>query len=178
VRGGVDANPSHIVLLFLKANSQQQKAVWDLSGSEDVDVVLKRQRPLFETALNRLRHATLRTGPDTPLARAVLLSNVGRDDPALEQLQDALSARPPSRYLYKLGAWFQLGSPPDGALTPEAIERILNALRPAFDSPPPDFNSYFVHALTLAAGGRWEEARVDLRQCRRRLADKQLPTSV
>jgi hypothetical protein len=135
LRRGLDANPSHIGLLFLKANSQQQKAVWDLGGSEDVAAVLKRQRPLFETALNRLRHATLRTGPDTPLARAVLLSNVGRDDPALEQLQDALSARPPVRYLHTLCAWLQLRSPPVGALTPEAIERILNALRPAFDCP-------------------------------------------
>jgi tetratricopeptide (TPR) repeat protein/predicted Ser/Thr protein kinase len=177
LRRGLDANPSHTGLLFLKANSQQQRAVWD-SGGEDADAALKRQRPLFETALNQLRRATLRLGPDTPLARAVLLSNAGRDDPAHEQLQDALSLGSAVRYLHTLDAWLQLRSPPDGMLTPENVERILGSLRPAFETPPAEFNTYFVRALALAAAGRWEEARADLRQCRRRLGTGPLPTGV
>src|SRR5262249_59416589 len=103
-RRGLDADPNHVGLLFLKANSLQMRAVWDTEG-DDRPALFRRQKPAFETALDRLRHVTLRTGCDTPLARAVLLSNFGRRDPALDQLKDALSARPTVPFVHTFTAW-------------------------------------------------------------------------
>jgi tetratricopeptide (TPR) repeat protein len=179
---GLDADPNHVGLLFLKANAFHRRVDWDAADADDHDhdAAVRRYKPAFEAACDRLRRATLRAGCDTAVARAVLLRNFGRDDQALEQVQDALSDHPQLPYLYTLRAWLRLQTPttPDGTLTAEEVERILRELQPAFEAPPDDFNPYFVRALVLAAAGRWADARSDLRACRRQLGRDDLPTSV
>jgi hypothetical protein len=109
----------------------------------------------------------------------VLLTNLGRDDAALEQLTDALSCRPPPPFARPLAAYLRLQAPPDGLLSPGEADDVLRGLQPAFDPAPDDFNSYFVRALAKAAAGRWDDARRDLHECRRLLGEnKDLPTSV
>jgi serine/threonine protein kinase len=179
LRRGLDAEPNHVGLLFLKANSFQRRARWETSEKEDErDALLHRYKPAFETACDRLRRATLRTGCDTYLARAVLLSNFGRDEQAKDQLQDAFSSRPLLAYLYPLRAWLELQSPPDGLLNAEEVDRMLRDLEPAFETPPDDFRPFLVRALLLATAGHWDDARRDLRECRRKLGPGELPPAV
>jgi predicted Ser/Thr protein kinase len=176
LRQGLEAAPDHVGLLFLKANSFPRRAEWEADKDDDRAALLRRFRPAFETALDRLRGATLRAGGDTAVARSVLLGNYGRYDPALDQIKDAVSARPGMPQLLTYQAWLRLQDPTDGALTPEEVERALRELEPAFDVPPEDFNPYFVRALLDAAGGRLEAARKDLAQCRRACPAGALPT--
>jgi predicted Ser/Thr protein kinase len=178
LRRGLEADPNHVGLLFLKANSFQRRATWEAAENEDRDTAFRRYKPAYETACDRLRRITLRAGCDTPVARAVLLSNIGRHEPALDQMQDALSCRPTLPYLYTFRAWLQLQVPPDGILSAEEVQRILRDFQPAFDTPPDDASPYFVRALLQAAAGNWDEARRDLRQCRRNLGRDDLPTTV
>ena len=166
LRRGLDADPSHVGLLFLKANSFQRTARWSAEEGEDHATALNRQRLAFERTFDRLRHATLRVGGDTALARAVLLSNFDRNDPALEQLTDALSYRPTVPYLHTLKAWLKMQVPSDGILSAEETDRILRDFQAVFESPPEEYNTYFVRALLYAAAGRWQDARRDLRRCR------------
>jgi serine/threonine protein kinase len=178
LRRGLEADPNHVGLLFLKANSFQRRAAWEATDNEDRDAAFRRFKPAFETACDRLRRITLRAGCDTPVARAVLLSNINRHEPALDQMQDALSSRPNLPYLYTFRAWLQLQVPPDGTLSAEEVQRILHDFQPAFDTPPDDASSFFVRALLQAAAGSWDEARRDLRLCRRNLHRDDLPTTV
>jgi tetratricopeptide (TPR) repeat protein len=181
LRKGLDRDPYHVGLLFLKANGLLRRGEWDAADEPDDkarDAAQRKNKAMFETASNRLRRATLRVGGDTCLARAVLLHNAGRDDSAVEQLTDALSCRPTPPFVHTFLAYARLQAPPDGLLTPEEAEHILRDLQPAFENPPDDFNSYFVRALALTAAGRWDEARHDLHECRRRLGKDDLPTSV
>jgi tetratricopeptide (TPR) repeat protein/predicted Ser/Thr protein kinase len=178
LRRGLEADPNHVGLLFLKANSFQRRATWEATDNEDRDTAFRRYKPAFETACDRLRRITLRAGCDTPVARAVLLSNINRHEPALDQMQDALSSRPNLPYLYTFRAWLQLQVPPDGILSAEEVQRILHELQPAFDTPPDDASPYFVRALLEAAVGNWDEARRDLRLCRRNLGRDDLATTV
>jgi tetratricopeptide (TPR) repeat protein len=181
LRKGLDRDPYHVGLLFLKANGLLRRINWDAADEpddRDREAAQRRHKTEFDSASNRLVRATLRVGGDTNLARAVLLHNAGRDDSAVEQLTDALSCRPTPPFVHAFLAYARLQAPPDGLLGPDVAERILRDLQPAFENPPDDFNSYFVRALALTAAGRWDEARRDLRACRRRLGKDELPTSV
>jgi hypothetical protein len=179
LRRGLQLDPYHVGLLFLQANSFQLTAVWgDPDNDDNRETMLRRQRPNFLAAGDRLRQVTLRQGCDTPIARAVLWSNFGRPDMALDQVRDALSSRPTLPYLYTFRAWLNIQDPPDGALSSREIERIIRELEPAFETPPEDFNPYFVHALLHACAGDWEAARTDLRQCGRKLGKDRLPAAV
>jgi serine/threonine protein kinase/tetratricopeptide (TPR) repeat protein len=178
-RRGLEADPYHVGLLFLQADSLQRRATWEANANEErTEVLLRRYQPAFEAACDRLRQVTLRKGPDTPVARAILLSNSGRDEAALEQVKDALGCRPGFPYAHTLAAWLHLRTRPDASLPVEEAGRLLLDLQPGFEPLPEDFNSFFVRALVQAAAGRWEEARADLRSCRRRLGRDDLPTSV
>jgi tetratricopeptide (TPR) repeat protein len=177
LRRGLDADPSHVGLLFLKANSFQRTATWSAEEGEEHAAALSRQRLAFERTFDRLRHATLRVGGDTALARAVLLSNFDRNDPALEHITDALSYRPTVPYLHTLKAWLKMQVPSDGILSAEETDRILREFQTVFESPPEEYNTYFVRALLYAAAGRWQDARRDLRQCREVAATDTIPVS-
>jgi tetratricopeptide (TPR) repeat protein len=178
LRHGLDADPSHAGLLFLKADTFQRLAAWETVEGEDRATLLKRQRLAFETAMNQLRNAIMLGSCDTELARAVLLSNFGRDSAALDRVNDALSVRPSFLYLYTLKAWLRLQAPPEEVVTAEEVDRILHELQPAFETPPEDYNAYFTLALVQAAGGRWEDARRNLKTCQRKLGKDTLPTAV
>jgi serine/threonine protein kinase len=178
LRRGLEADPNHVGLWFLKADCCQHLAAWEAGDNEDNQTNLRRYRPAFETALFRLREATLRIGGDTYVAKAVLLSNVGRQDAALDQVNDALSCRPVAAPFHTFKAWLRMQTPQDGTLTRDEIERILNDLQSALDAYPDDFNPSFVRALLHVAAGDWEEARYDLRQCRERLPQDQWASSV
>ena len=170
LRRGLDAHPTHLGLLFLKANAVQRSAVWEGEG-EGRDVLLRRQRPAFESAMDRLRRGALRLGCDSMIARAVLLDNFDRRDPALDQLTDALATRSPLSHLPVWKAWLRLQQPSDGALTVEEIDAIVRDLAPALEAPAEDYQPYYVRALLQAHAGRWQEAQRDLRQCRKLGAD-------
>jgi serine/threonine protein kinase len=178
LRSGLEADPRHVGLLFLVANFAQRRTVWEVSDSEDQKATSRRHRPAFEAAMNAFRETTLDRGGDTSIAKAVLLSNFGREDAALEQIDDALHRRPVSLSLHVFKAWLRLHSPPDGFLTREEVERMILELQPVFEAQSQDFAPYFVRALLQAAAGNWEEARNDARQCRRRLGTDDLPTGV
>jgi tetratricopeptide (TPR) repeat protein len=172
IRRGLDANPHHVGLLFLKADTFQRAAVWGTAENEDRSAMLRRQRVAFDTALDRLRNATSVGDGETAIAWAVLLNNFGRDQQAQERVNDALKVP----YAHTLRAWLRLQAPADGPLNAADVNRILHDFEPAFDSPPEDFNTYFVRAMLRAAAGRWDDARADLRDCRKRLGANALPT--
>jgi serine/threonine protein kinase len=172
IRRGLDANPHHVGLLFLKADTFQRVAVWGTAENEDRAAMLRRQRVAFDTALDRLRNTTSVGDGETAIAWAVLLNNFGRDQQAQERVNDALNVP----YAYTLRAWLRLQAPVDGPLSAADVNRILHDFEPAFDSPPDDFNTFFVRALVRAAAGRWDDARADLRDCRKRLGVNPLPT--
>jgi tetratricopeptide (TPR) repeat protein len=67
--------------------------------------------------------------------------------------------------------------PPEGILSAEETDRILHEFQAVFETPPDEFNTYFVRALLYAAAGRWDDARSDLRQCRVAAASDTLPAS-
>jgi hypothetical protein len=175
---GLAKDPNHVGLLFLKANSFHHLPDWYPGDNEDRDAAMRRYKTQFETTCDRLRRSTLRGGCDTAVARAVLLSNFGRDDQALDQVQDALSDRPSLPYLHTFRAWLRLQTPADATLTAEEVDSILRDLQPAFETPPDDFNPWFVRALLQASAGRWDYARRDLRDCQKQLGQVELPTSV
>jgi len=178
---GLHADPNHVGLLFLLANSIQKRADWEAADGQDRERILRRLRGEFDSACDRLRDVTLRLGCDTPLARAVLWSNFGRRDLALDQLKDALSCRPTLRDLAIVKGWLTLHHPPDSVLGPSEVGRALRELQAVFETPPDAFNPYFVRALLQAAVGYWgwdETARADLLQCQRRLPPDKLPTDV
>jgi serine/threonine protein kinase len=177
LRRGLDADPSHVGLLFLRANSFQRLATWSAEDGDDHAAALNRQRLAFERTFDHLRHVTLREGCDTAVARAVLLSNFDRNDPALDQITDALSCRPTVPYLHTLKSWLRMQIPPEGILSAEETDRILREFQTAFETPPDDYNTYFVRALLYAAAGRWNDARSDLRQCRIAAGSDTLPAS-
>jgi serine/threonine protein kinase len=180
LRLGLDADPNHIGLLFLKADTLQRIAEWESTDDEEQSAGVGRQRLAFDAALDRLRQTALIGGCDHAIARAIILFDFRRENLALDRLNDALSCQPQVPYLHTFKAWLRLMAPSDGLLTADEITRILNDFQAAFDHPD-DFNSYFVRALLLAATGRWEEARSDLRTCRRmltKLGRENLPTSV
>jgi serine/threonine protein kinase len=172
IRRGLDANPHHVGLLFLKADTFQRVAVWGTGENEDRGAMLRRQRVAFDTALDRLRNTTSVGDAETAIAWAVLLNNFGRDQQAQERINDAFNVP----YAYTLRAWLRLQAPADGPLSAADVNRILHDFEPAFDSPPDDFNTFFVRALVRAAAGRWDDTRADLRDCRKRLGTKPLPT--
>ena len=175
---GLTADPNHVGLLFLKAAAVPRHAAWE-AGDADDKAAARRNKTAFETACALLRRATLRTGSDTQLARAVLLANAERAEAALEQLSDALAGRRTPLYAHTFQTYLRLQTPPDGLLTPDDAEQLLRDLRPAFEAPPEEFNPWFVRALVRSAAGRWEdEARADLRECRQRLGADDLPTWV
>jgi tetratricopeptide (TPR) repeat protein/predicted Ser/Thr protein kinase len=174
LRRGLDANPNHAGLLFLKADTYQRAAVWAAGEGEDRGTMLKRQRVAFDTAVDRLRNVTSVGDCETAIALAVLLSNFAREPQAVERANDALKLP----YSYTLRAWLRLQAPPpaDGPLSTADIDRILREFEPAFDAPAEDWNTSFVRALLYAAAGRWDEARRDLKECRRKLGKEALPT--
>jgi tetratricopeptide (TPR) repeat protein len=177
-RRGLDADPNHVGALFLKANSFQRRAGWEASEMEGREVIIRRYKPAFESACDRLRNATVRTGCDTAIARAVLLSNLGWDDAALDQVKDALSCRPTVQYLHTFKAWLHLQVRSDSILTTEEAKQLLADLQPVLDTSAEDFSLYFVRALLQAAAGQWEAAREDLRKSRRKLGKDDLPTTI
>jgi tetratricopeptide (TPR) repeat protein len=180
LRRGLDADPHHVGLLFLQADRFQRLAVLDAADEEEQDraTMIRRQRLAFDAVLDRLRQASLMGGCSAAVARAVLLSNFGRDSQALDRAEDALSYQPTIPYLHTLKAWLRLQVPPDGVLTVEEVDRILHDYQVAFDRSLDDFNPFFLRALLHAAAGRWADARQDLRTCRRKLGKDTLPTLV
>jgi tetratricopeptide (TPR) repeat protein len=175
---GLDADPYHVGLLFLQANSVQRRSDWEIAEGEDRERFLRRHRPAFESVCDRLRNVTLRIGCDTPVGRAVLWNNFDRYDMAIEEVKDAISCRPTFRHLYTFKAWLALRTERDSVLMGEDVGRILRELDPVFETPPDTFNPYFVRAILQAAGGRWWEARADLQQCQRRLGAGRMPSDV
>jgi tetratricopeptide (TPR) repeat protein len=178
LRRGLDAAPTHVGLLFLQADSFQRLAVGDPAEGDDRPAVIRRQRFAFDAALDRLRQASLSEGCAPAVARAVLLSNFGREKEALDRIHDALSYQPTVPYLQTFKAWLRLQGPPDGILSAEEADRIAQDDQAASERPREDYSADFVRALLRAAAGRWEDARRELRSCRRKLGSDSLPTGV
>lgn len=169
LRVGLDSDPDHVGLLFLRADTLQRVDLWETADDDDQAAAGRRQRLAFDAALDRLRNTALIGGCDHAIARAVLLCNFGRESLALDRVNDALSCSPAVPYVHTLRAWLRLMAPSDGLLTAEDLARIQSDYQAAFDHPD-DANSYFVRALLHAAAGRSADARSDLKTCRRLLA--------
>lgn len=163
LRQGLDHDPHHIGLLFLRAGSFQRRVVWELEG-EDRDSVLRRSIPQFEVTMDRLRRSSLRQGCDTPMARAVLLSNLGWTGPALEQLQDALSCRPTVPRLIANKILVQLNAPTEGTHQVESLKRLQVELEPLVELLSDDPLVPFLRGMLHAGSGSWEAARRDVRR--------------
>jgi serine/threonine protein kinase len=177
---GIDINPHHVGLLFLKADTFQRRYVWgDISDSEDRDAFIRQHRLGFDTALDRLRNAASMSGCENAVARAVLLYNYGRNSQALDRMRDALNCKPTVSYLRTFDAWLRLQEPPtaDGNLSPEEITRILQDFQPVFDNPSTPYNCYFIRALLQTAAGNWGLAQADLKTCRKKLDRDELPAT-
>ncbi|HEV3344969.1 MAG TPA: protein kinase [Pirellulales bacterium] len=172
---GLAADPNHAGLLFVKATAMIRKANWEAAEGNPVERVYK--STAFQKVLERFRSATLQAGPDTPLAQAVLLVNLGELDVALEHVNVALSYRPEDPLPYVLKAWLKLSVPRDAPLAAVDIDRLLDDLRPAFEPLPQDFNPFFVRALLETMAGRWDVARTDVFEARRKLG-KSEPSNV
>jgi tetratricopeptide (TPR) repeat protein len=171
---GLDANPNHVGLLFLKADTFHEPYAALAPDGEDAQVVARRQQIQFDAALNHLRTVASGGDAETAVGWVVLLFNVDRKPQALDRVNDALMKVP---YMHAVRAWLRLQSPQENALTGREINRILHDFPAAFDTVPDDYNSYFVLALLHAAAGEWDAARLDLRNCKVRLRDHPLPTT-
>src|SRR5205823_4514221 len=80
--------------------------------------------------------------------------------------------------LHIFRAWVLLHAPNDQRLTSDEALQLLRELQPVFTTPPEIPPPYFVRALVHTAAGQWEEARLDLVQCRKLLGKDELPTTV
>jgi serine/threonine protein kinase len=175
-RRGLDTNPNHVGLLFLKADSQR-RAIWDAMEGDDRNAILRDSKRAFADTVDLLRRAAS-TGGETALARTVLLANFEQERVALDRLSDAITDLPRFHYLYTLQAWLRLQTPPpETNLTPEEVNHILRDLQRGFEGWPVDFNTFFVRALLYAAAGDWEKARRDLMACRKALGKRDLPAA-
>jgi tetratricopeptide (TPR) repeat protein len=162
VRRGLEADPHHPGLLFLKADGWHRRVEWEVADGEDRDPTVRRHRAGFDAAYQRFRAASPRVGVEAAAGRAVLLTNFGRDDLAQDQLDEAAGRLPLPPAVAALRAWFELTGPPDGDLSEAHAAQVLGRLAPAFDPPPDDFGPYLTRALARAATGNWADARRDL----------------
>ncbi|MBX9627030.1 MAG: serine/threonine protein kinase [Gemmataceae bacterium] len=162
VRKGLEADPHHPGLLFLKADGWHRRVEWEVADGEDRDATVRRHRSGFDAAYQRFRAAAPRVGAEAAAGRAVLLVNFGRTDLALDQLAEAAARPPVPPAVAALWAWAELTAPPDGALSEAVAGQVLGHLAPAFDPPPDDFGPYLARAVARAATGNWADARRDL----------------
>jgi predicted Ser/Thr protein kinase len=180
LRRGLEADRNNVGLLFLKADvCQRPAAAWDAPDNEDRAAIMRRHRWVFDEAFSQLRQVAPLSEYDNYVARAVLFMNSGKEREALLLVNEALSLSPTLPYLYVLKAWLRLQSPPAevGVVTDEEAAHILREFAPAFDPPPEDFNAHYLRALVRAAAGEWDDARENLRVCKRKLASRPLPTT-
>ena len=170
LRTGLAADPYHVPLLFLKAVSFSRRIGWDdINGGEDRSASMKRSLFQFEAAMERLLRVTLRQGCDTPIARAVILTNMDWSLSASDQqLQDALSCRPTVSQLQAVRTWLRLRSPEDGTHTRESLNRLLNEFQEKHVDDSDEHTANFVQAVLYAGLERFPEARRALRLCRRK----------
>jgi tetratricopeptide (TPR) repeat protein/predicted Ser/Thr protein kinase len=163
---GLDADPNHFGLLFLKANSFHRRAVWMYGDNDTREALLRRNRSPFDTAFARLRVSTPLRGADHAVARMVLLVNFGRYDYAQDQLADAMSMRSgdPTNPMVVYASWLKMKNPPDGQVSVGDAEAMLRDIAHAFDSPPEGPPAYYVRALANSAAGKWEDARSDVQR--------------
>jgi serine/threonine-protein kinase len=172
---GLVANPNHPGLLFLKAAMLVREGNWT---EDSYAAAWKIYRgTAFQSAIKRMRKATLQSGPDTPLAQAVLLFNLHELEVAQEHVNVALGHRPSEAMPYVFKVWLVLSIPREAPLTAADVDRLTDDMQPAFEPPPKDYNPFFARALLQAVAGRWDQARADLSECRRRLG-KNAPTDV
>ena len=170
LRIGLETDPCHVPLLYLRASSFSRRVGWDdIHGGEDRSAAMKRSLFQFEAAMDQLLRVTLRQGCDTPIARAVILTNMDWSLSASEQqLQDALSCRPTVPQLQSVRTWLRLKSPEDGTHTPESLNRLLREFLERSVDDSEEQTADFVKAVLYAGLERYPEARRALRVCRRK----------
>ncbi len=175
LNAGLKSDPHHVPLLFLRAASYSRRVAWDdADGGQDRGASIRRSLSQFEAAMDRLRRVTLRQGCDTPVARAVLLMNMGWPSSASDQqLQDALSCRPTIPQLQGVRTWFRLRSPEDGTHTFDSLTRLSREFDEKYLDEPDEFLGHYLRALFSASLGRFTDARRPLRFCRTRLKNNQ-----
>jgi predicted Ser/Thr protein kinase/tetratricopeptide (TPR) repeat protein len=174
LRVGLEQDPYHLPLLFIRANSYTRRVGWFTGDhTDDRWQSIQRSLPQFDNTNDRLRRVTLRQGCDSYVARAVLLMNRNQAASALDQLDDALSCTPTVSQLEAVRTWFRFFSPEDGTHTAESLDRLSRAFREVSPGDEEEYLADFVRGLLAAATGRFAEARRELRACRRKLADPQ-----
>ena len=163
---GLEADPSHVGLLFLRASAipLQPADAFDPDETE----VFRPSRPTLEAAFGRLRQCTMRIGCDTSVGLAVLLASVRKEREALEYILDALSCSSTSPYLPPLKAWLDLRTVSGGRIDRQFARESLAELEgaTAHDSRPCG-STFFLMAILKTAAGDWKEAREDLNRFNR-----------
>lgn len=162
LRRGLAVDPHHPGLLFLKAAAWHRRIQWDTSDGDDRDQLERRHRPAFETAYQRFRVGCVRLSAEAATGRAVLLASAGRNDQALDSLNEAAGRGPLPPAVAALRGWLQLVSPPDGELTPTHAAAVVQQLAPVLEQHPDEFTLYLVRSVAVSAIGRWDDARRDL----------------
>jgi predicted Ser/Thr protein kinase/tetratricopeptide (TPR) repeat protein len=167
IRRGLAVDPHHLGLLFLKAAAWHRRIPWEASDGDDRDQLERRHRPAFETAYQRYRVGCLRWSVESATGRAILLASAGRNDQALDILNEAVGRGPLPPTVAALRAWLQLAAPPDWDLTPTHAALVLNQLAPVLEQHPDEHLLWMVKSVATMATGRWEEARRDLLECKK-----------
>jgi Protein kinase domain len=162
IRRGLAADPHHLGLLFLKAAAWHRRVKWDTSDGDDRDQLERRHRPAFEAAYQRYRVGCLRLSLESATGRAVLLAGAGRNDQALDPLNEAAGRGPLPPAVAAMRAWLQLAAPPDWELTPTHAAGVIAQLAPAIELHPEEFTLYLVRSVAMMATARWEDSRRDL----------------
>lgn len=162
IRRGLTTDPHHLGLLFLKAAAWYRRIQWDASDGDDRDQLERRHRPAFESAYQRYRVGCVRLSTEAATGRAILLASAGRNDQALDALNDAAGRDPLPPAVVALRGWLQLTAPPDWELTPTHAAAVLQQLAPALEQHPDEFTLHLVRSVATVAAGRWEDARRDL----------------
>jgi tetratricopeptide (TPR) repeat protein len=166
IRNGLEADPHHLGLLFLRSETWQQRLRREAEDQQS-GLSSSSHRPAFENAFRRFRTLPLRDGMEVAVGRALLLGNVGRYQQAQEQLTDAAGDRSPLAPVAAIHFWYQLVDPPDGEISPLLVSQVISQTDAHVAQMPDQFGIFFVRAIARAAAGDWQGSRRELQEGRR-----------
>lgn len=167
IREGLERNPHHLGLLFLRTDRLRQRLEWEGMDEENWQDASKRYAPTFESAYLRYRTAAPRLTYETAMGRAILLDNFGRTSQAIDQLSEFIGRNDIPVPVLSYWVWLSLQSPPQDQWTPRLISDLVKRTDPVADKFPRYFGLYLVRAVCHAGMGNWTEAKEDLSDAKR-----------
>jgi serine/threonine protein kinase len=162
VREGLEADPHHMGLLFIRVYRWRLRFEWDTSDGAPWADAAKRHYASAESAFQRFRTASTRLAYEVAFSRAVLLESFGRNQRAIDQLSEFVDRSDVPAVLVAMWVWLQLSQPEDGEVDLALASSLLKSTEIAMDGTPPLFSIYFVRGLCYAAMGLPMEARREI----------------